>query len=573
MEQALFADVRRDFPTLLEYCRLAATGHAGPDHKPRFSRMYCGAEFCVHRLPAPSMTATLAAMCADSGLEFTLVLPPAFDTSLRVVDRLVALMTPGTEVVINDWAELRPVLDAGCTPVMGRAMNRLFRDPRIDPAPRTPAQLEFLRTSQAHVPMVQDFLKRRGLARVELDNVRQGLAPMPEGSLPCSIYTPWTLISVSRWCGENYAATCPGKPCFSTKTFVEGIPIIEDGTCTFWFNAGMPDDPARIGIDRVVSVTGPEGPGWLMDEVRADMRDGGIQRAPAVRPDDLAVGQTERLVLQALDREFKSVCQIACGRGAVLEILERMNKEIVAWDESGDRLRVARRRAPDATLFEGDGPAPGGGPLFDLVIDLSFLAGIAGSRRDSVARGIVDSLSENGLYLTIVEPGLEDGPAKMFEGSGTVVWSRGFADESRPGPYSMVLIGRNGSNQDIGRLIDAFLDKRLDGGNFDFVDLTHPEVPPTDARRDDTASFRLQGDAAEVLRKLGFRYLWREVEGEGRTMFHLTHADFSVLIEFSPTEQNRPHYRTIGSHNVAYRGDAPDMKPIDVLIDVLTAVL
>jgi len=561
IERALFPDMTRDFGDFQKYCRLLDQGRGGPDGRPRFTRIYGGAEFCVNRLPSAAMTAAVAAMCGDSGLKFTLVLPPVHDTSFSKVDRIVAMMRPGTEIVINDWAMLEPALAAGCVPVMGRALNRLVRDPRIGSDGRTPQQIEFLQTSQAHLPMVREFIKGRGIARLELDNVRQGLALMPDDGLPASLYTPWTLISVSRFCGSAYAAHCPGKPCFATRTFVEGVPIIADGTCTFWFNAGMPREMA--GIDRLVHVTGPEGLGWLVDELSHPAWDE-VEMPRLQSGGEVAVNDpVERIVMQALTDEFKSVCHIGCGFGAHLEVLDRMAKKLTGIDASMTALDIVRRRVPSATRICGTAADIAGGP-FDLVLDPGFLND--SPDRPAAARRVVESLADGGLYLTSAADENLDELKILFVDSLAFVWQHKSAVTGR----NLVLLRHARPDHDaecrLAGLVEAFLNKGFDSHDIDFVDLTAfagrtPAAP--------SLTTWISVTAGHKLADLGFKYLWRELEGEGRTMFRLAHADYRIELEFSPVSQNRPSYRNCGAHNVAYHGSPPDMSTLDAAIDIL----
>lgn len=566
IERALFPDLTRDFGEFQKYCRLVDQGRGGPDGVPRFTRIYCGAEFCVNRLPSAPMAAAVAAMCGDSGLKFTLVLPPVYDTSFSRVDRMVAMMRPGTEIVINDWAMLDTVVAAGCVPVMGRALNRLVRDPRIGAEGRTLEQLEFLQTSQAHVPMVRAFLKERGIVRVELDNVRQGLAPLPDDGIGASLYTPWALISVSRFCGPAYAAHCPGKPCFATRTFVEGVPMIADGTCTFWFCAGMPRE--MDGIDRLVHVTGPEGLGWLVDEISHRAWDQ-VEMQRLQSGSEVAVNDpVERIVLQALADEFKSVCQIGCGFGSHLEVLDRMGKKLTGVDAGLTALDIVRRRVPCATRICGTAADIAADGAFDLVIDLGFMA--SSPDRTAAAAAVVKSLALGGLYMTSVADEDMTELKSLFGEILAFVWQH----KSDATGRNLVLLRRGQPDREtegrLADLIEAFLNKGFDSHDIDFVDLTafagRTPAPPE-------AATWISVTARHKLADLGFKYLWRELEGEGRTMFRLAHAAWRIELEFSPVSQNRPSYRNCGTHNVAYHGNPPDMSALDAAIDILAGTV
>lgn len=554
MTFAIFPDINRDLETIRRY--FGFVSNAGVAAADRYSRVYVGAEFCAHRLPASADVAVVLDMCRDTGLDFTLVLPVLFDTSFGVVDRLVGMMPPGTEIVINDWGELAPVLDAGCRPVFGRAMNRLVRDPRIDPATRDGKGLTYLGTSQTHVPMVREFLRSRGVVRVELDNVRQGLAPMPDASLPSSLYTPWSLVSVSRYCGEMPASVCRGKPCFVSRTFVEGVPIIADGTSTFWFNDRIPADLSSIGVDRLVQIAGPEGLSWL--DRLMDI-DGG-----APMPGYIGVGAFPSIcppfyqsIFKALDSDFKSVCHIGCGTGAHLEVLDRMGKRLSGVDPSRDRLSWAMMRVPSASLIVSDVPVADNG-VFDLIVDTDF----ASARRDSgFASVVMKALAPGGL--AVIETGDSDISliGSLFQDHLALVWRASIPSSGTDVPGRSLFVLRRSSPEDpevarIAARIEAFMGRETDVHASDFVDLS-------------TESGWIGSEIRDAMSSLGFRFVWRERDGEGRTIFRVSSVDTRFELEFAPVSQNRPFYRCCGTHNVAHRGSIPSREVLDQVVDLL----
>ncbi|HNZ04645.1 MAG TPA: methyltransferase domain-containing protein [Myxococcota bacterium] len=554
MTFAIFPDINRDLETIRRYSGFVSSNANTAAN--RYSRVYVGAEFCAHRLPAPADVAAVQRMCGDAGLDFTLVLPVLFDTSFGVVDRLVAMMPPGTEIVINDWGELAPVLDAGCRPVFGRAMNRLVRDPRVDPATRDGKDLTYLGTSQAHVSMVREFLRSRGVVRVELDNVRQGLAPMPDASLPSSLYTPWSLVSVSRYCGEAPASVCRGKPCFFSRTFVEGVPIIVDGTSTFWFNDRIPADLPSLGVDRLVQVTGPEGLSWLerlMElEVGAPMPGcGGGGVVPSVCP------PFYQSIFKALDSDFKSVCHIGCGTGAHLEVLDRMGKKLSGVDPSRDRITWAMMRVPAASLTVSDVPVADSGG-FDLIVDTDF----ASSSRDSgFASVVLQALVPGGL--AVIETGDSDISlvGSLFRDHLALVWHAPVPSSGADAAGRSLVVLRRSSPEDpdvarIAARIDAFMGRAADVHASDFADLS-------------TEPGWIGSEAQDALSGLGFRFVWRERDGEGRTIFRVSSDDRRFELEFAPVSQNRPSYRCCGTHTVAHRGTIPSREVLDQVIDLL----
>ncbi len=554
MTFAIFPDINRDLETIRRYSGFVS--NAGVAATDLYSRVYVGAEFCAHRLPAPADVADVLGMCRDAGLDFTLVLPVLFDTSFGVVDRLVGMVPPGTEIVINDWGELAPVLDAGCRPVFGRAMNRLVRDPRVDPVTRDGKGLTYLGTSQVHISMVREFLRSRGVVRVELDNVRQGLAPIPDASLPSSLYTPWSLVSVSRYCGEVPASVCPGKPCFVSRTFVEGVPIVADGASTFWFNDRIPPDLSSIGVDRLVQVAGPEGLSWL--DRLMDI-DGGAPmpcygRGGAVPS---VCSPFYQSIFKALESDFKSVCHIGCGTGAHLEVLDRMGKKMSGVDPSRDRLAWAMMRVPSASLIVSDVPVADNGG-FDLIVDTDF----ASSSRDSgFASVVLKALAPGGLAVIETVDSDISVIASLFRDHMALVWHGSIPSSGVDATGRSLVVLRKSSPEDpevarISARIEAFMGRAADVHASDFADLS-------------TEPGWIGSETQDALSSMGFRFVWRERDGEGRTIFRVSSDERRFELEFAPASQNRPSYRCCGTHTVAHRGSIPSHEVLDQVIDLL----
>ncbi len=174
-----------------------------------WSRAYLGSDFCQTLLPAPStMLEAFAALRGRAA--FALVTPPVNDAGLHrvgvLLDLLAAETAPeaATEVVVNDWGVLGLVrAHPSLTPVLGRLLTRMLRDPRLPPdrleaeAPSTRA----LQQSSVTSPPFQGLLRSFGVRRVELDPVAQGLAmDFDAMGLAPTLHAPFGYVTTGRVC-------------------------------------------------------------------------------------------------------------------------------------------------------------------------------------------------------------------------------------------------------------------------------------------------------------------------------------------------------------------------------------
>lgn len=180
------------------------------DAAPRPVRVYFGNEFCELRIPNRREFEASCAAVHEAGLPLTFVTPPVTDEGLGfLVDRLRHLQSssPGSEVVVNDWGVLRLVRAEfrSLTPVLGRLMSKLLRDPRVTPRcgdpGMSPGALNSLRTCSLDIASYRSVLASCGVDRVELDNVYQGIdLDFRAMGLRPSIYVPHGYVTTGRIC-------------------------------------------------------------------------------------------------------------------------------------------------------------------------------------------------------------------------------------------------------------------------------------------------------------------------------------------------------------------------------------
>jgi hypothetical protein len=203
----------------LEKGPLAAIWEAGEDQfgTINFTRLYFGQEFCEKALPTLKELTKAIETAEQKGMEFTLVTPYVTEEGLSEVkvllEHLVKLM-PQAEVVVNDWGVLE-ILNQNypsLTPVLGRLLNKVIRDPRML-AYHKKAQFKisqeksledfcqsYRRSNLAGEPM-QALLASYKVTRIEMDLPPQGLdEQLKIWGYDSSLYLPYGVITTGRIC-------------------------------------------------------------------------------------------------------------------------------------------------------------------------------------------------------------------------------------------------------------------------------------------------------------------------------------------------------------------------------------
>ncbi|HBV88669.1 MAG TPA: hypothetical protein DEF42_18990 [Desulfosporosinus sp.] len=174
----------------------------------KFTRIYFGQEFCEKALPSPKELDRAMVLAEQRGMKFTLVTPYVTESGLEVVkgllQRLMRLQ-PRAEVVVNDWGVLQ-IIAEDCptlTPVLGRLLNKLLRDPRMLTHCNKSEGEELARfrsCSLAGVPM-QVLLRQYKVRRIELDLSPQGLDNhLTDWGYESTLYLRYGVIMTGRIC-------------------------------------------------------------------------------------------------------------------------------------------------------------------------------------------------------------------------------------------------------------------------------------------------------------------------------------------------------------------------------------
>ena len=173
-----------------------------------FTRLYFGQEFCERALPKADEVLQGLRFCHENGKEFTLVTPYVTEDGFaRVEDILENLERYGVdcEVVVNDWGVLHLLHDRfpSLVPVLGRLLNKIWRDPRMDSYLKDipPADRRSFKTCSVAGPFMRDLLGSLGVNRIEMDDLPQGLPEdLPQWGYLVSLCLPYGVITTGRIC-------------------------------------------------------------------------------------------------------------------------------------------------------------------------------------------------------------------------------------------------------------------------------------------------------------------------------------------------------------------------------------
>lgn len=228
---------------------------------PGFDRLYFGAEFCPWALPGKGECLAALTAAHQAGWAFSLSLPVLAEPLLPVVRELVAELAPRfapeDEVVVSDLGALRLLRETGAElpVVLGRALSGQKRGAQILDLPLSAEQLNYFRQGSWYSAEAVRLLGELGLARVELDNLLQGMAPLPR-PLCGSLHHPFVMVTSSRNCpfrppaGAGCDAAC--GEAFSLVNPQSRLPLLQGGNTQFLRQEELPDDLAALGIDRLV---------------------------------------------------------------------------------------------------------------------------------------------------------------------------------------------------------------------------------------------------------------------------------------------------------------------------------
>ena len=227
-----------------------------------YNRLYFGAEFCSWAMPSNLEILNARDLAHSSGLSFTLMTPVLREETLGELALLFGLLADcwqyEDELLISDLGALEPARQYLPQPqiILGRALSGQKRGPRIEDLTLTDEALEYFKQGRWYGHEARQLLAEYGIRRVELDNLLQGISPLPEG-LMGSLHYPWLMVTSSRNCPyhqDKSARRCTlgcGEA-FRLNTPQHLQPLLQAGNSQFIENPELPADFVSLGLDRLV---------------------------------------------------------------------------------------------------------------------------------------------------------------------------------------------------------------------------------------------------------------------------------------------------------------------------------
>ena len=233
-----------------------------PKQSKRFQRLYFGAEFCFWRLPKRAQFVKTLHWCHDNDFNFTLVTPVLLETNRHNLKHLLAEIVPqlgsGDEVLISDWGafELVRSISPKTTIILGRTLSGQKRGPRIGEVELSDDATDYFQRGNWYNQAAVNLLRQLQIDRIELDNILQGLAPLPSG-LHGSLHLPYAMVTSTRNCPHrefdefgSCSVSCD-EP-FTLESADIKVPLLQAGNTQFIENPNIPDNLDSLGIDRIV---------------------------------------------------------------------------------------------------------------------------------------------------------------------------------------------------------------------------------------------------------------------------------------------------------------------------------
>ena len=236
-----------------------------------YTRLYYGNEFCQERIPTPDEMRYVYDFARSRGLQLTWVTPYVTERGLEALRPLAAFVASAakdSEFVVNDWGAWRVLHDEyGCTNfVLGRLLAQQKRDPQISRMRKetSGAAFEDFQQAVADASIMAPFLRERKIARIEIDNLLQGIK-RPKASLPASLYLPYVFVSTTKFCplacawpsarvARNQGAC--SRQCnergFTLRHRVMPVPLYLYGNAYFFKHERLPARVREYNINRMV---------------------------------------------------------------------------------------------------------------------------------------------------------------------------------------------------------------------------------------------------------------------------------------------------------------------------------
>jgi len=245
-------------------------------------RIYIGNDYCENDLDF-SNTAALTAFYGGKtaiSLLFPFLTDKSFGKIHAILKKLKKVSGSKPEIIFNDWGlfyfirKHYPEMNL----VMGRLLTKQKKDPRADVILQNkqdkikiiksdtgdkiirskdiPKQLvDIFSRHSVESDIFFDFLLNNNVSRIEIDNLQWNMLSSASKKLKVSLYFPYLLLSVTRYCGAmngEYSKVCNRSCEKKPVEFNKGFYI--KGNAVYYKNDSMPDNKIlkSNNIDRIV---------------------------------------------------------------------------------------------------------------------------------------------------------------------------------------------------------------------------------------------------------------------------------------------------------------------------------
>ena len=184
--------------------------------KKDYKRVYFGSEFCSHLIPEKEDLNMLLDFVQKRDLSLSLVSGYATNREIKKYEGLLEILIKrkiNAELIINDWGVFELSRNFAVIPVLGRLLTRQKKDPQILKIfNKLPAITKKRYQAIALNEKFYEFLKEKGIKRIEIDNLFQGIDLGDMGyDLSFSLYTPYAYLTTTRLCPSNAINNRPAK--------------------------------------------------------------------------------------------------------------------------------------------------------------------------------------------------------------------------------------------------------------------------------------------------------------------------------------------------------------------------
>jgi hypothetical protein len=249
------------------------TKNIKPDDLKGIERIYYGVEFCENLVPEWNTLLPVIDFCRQHQLGFSFMTPYVTNSGLEKLEKIFVNLNRENgiagqkiEVIVNDYGTLMALEKYnGVERVIGRVLSKQERGSRVISQQgglenKNPDQ----RMSAFSTPLVE-FLKKKKVRRVEIDNLLQGIKDdFSVQGIEASIYFPYAFVTTTRRClfnmDDKQLLTCI-KPCskdclkfghlkLSSKKLP--VPLLLKGNTQYIISKKLPSDLVKKGITRLV---------------------------------------------------------------------------------------------------------------------------------------------------------------------------------------------------------------------------------------------------------------------------------------------------------------------------------